>query len=294
MPMSLNLFYRGHVSDCNYSCHYCPFALTRNSAEQRQLDQRDLARFVDWVEHNSSADRPMSILITPYGEALIHPWYRDAVIRLSHLPFVNKIAIQTNLSCHLDWLQACNKPTTALWATYHPEQVRQDKFVNKCATLNRMGIHYSVGVVGMQQHFEQIASLRQRLPKTQYLWINAYKRQADYYSSSDIEFLQAIDPLFKDNLPDYPSLGRSCQAGQGAVLIEGNGDLYRCHFIKTKRGNIFEQPLDSMLRAEACSKTSCHCYIGYIHLDELQLAQKYGERLLERIPIAWHQPSNEL
>lgn len=282
--MSLKILYRGHLSDCNYTCEYCPFSMARNSKEMRDLDKNDLERFVAWVEKNSSAERPFEILITPYGEALIRKWYQEAVIHLSHLPHVNKIAVQTNLSCSAQWLKRCNKQSTALWATYHPEQVTEDKFVEKCATLTRMGIRYSVGVVGTQEHFERITAIRKRLPENVYLWVNAYKRMPDYYSSNDIDFLTAIDSLFQDNLPDYPSLGRSCRTGKDVISIEGNGEVYRCHFIKTRRGNIFEDSLDSMLREEHCSKAICHCHIGYIHLDHLRLYETYADGLLERIP----------
>ncbi|MCH8621213.1 STM4011 family radical SAM protein [Undibacterium sp. TS12] len=285
--MSLKVIYRGHLTDCNYSCEYCPFAKEKNSREMQALDRKDLDRFVAWVEQNSSAARPMEIFITPYGEALVRKWYQEAMIRLSHLPHVSKVAAQTNLAWNTQWLSRCNVQTTALWTTYHPDFVSEDKFAGKCEELRAMQIRHSVGVVGLQQHFAKIASLRQRLPDSTYMWVNAYKREANYYTDQDISFLEGIDHLFRLNLPWYESMGKPCKAGDEIVSIEGNGDLFRCHFIKTRKGNIFTDPLDSMLKKEVCTKATCHCHIGYIHLDHMKSEQVYGSGLLERIPVKY-------
>lgn len=283
--MSLKVIYRGHLTDCNYSCEYCPFAKEKNSRELQALDKKDLDRFVDWVEQNSSAAQPMEVFITPYGEALVRKWYQEAVIRLSHLPHVSKVAAQTNLAWNTQWLSRCNIQTTALWTTYHPDFVTEEKFLSKCQELAALQIRHSVGVVGLKQHFPQITSLRQRLPQDVYMWINAYKRVVDYYSEEEIAFLEDIDYLFSLNLPWYDSMGKDCKAGSEVVSIEGNGDLFRCHFIKTRKGNIFTDPLASMLKKETCSKATCHCHIGYIHLEAMKSHEVYGSGLLERIPV---------
>lgn len=285
--MSLKILYRGHLTDCNYSCEYCPFAKEKNSREMQALDRNDLARFVAWVEANSSAAMPMEIFITPYGEALVRQWYQEAMITLSHLPHVRKVAAQTNLAWNTRWLARCDAKTTALWTTYHPDFVSEDKFIDKCKSLDAMDIRYSVGVVGLREHFAKIASLRQRLSKDIYLWVNAYKREEAYYTDADIAFLEEIDYLFRQNLPWYDSMGKACKAGDEVVSIEGNGDMFRCHFIKTKKGNIFADPLASLLKKELCSKATCHCHIGYIHLDQLKADEIYGDGLLERIPVRY-------
>lgn len=211
--MSLKIIYRGHLTDCNYSCEYCPFAKEKNSKEEQALDKHDLDRFVAWVEQNSRADYPIEVFITPYGEALVRKWYQEAVVRLSHLSHVTKVAAQTNLAWNTQWLARCNPETTALWTTYHPDFVTEDKFVGKCNELTTMHIRHSVGVVGLKQHFPRIASLRQRLPQSTYMWVNAYKREKNYYSDEEISFLENIDYLFRLNLPWYETMGKPCKAG---------------------------------------------------------------------------------
>ena len=77
------ILYRGSLSSCNYSCSYCPFAKTSNTREELRHDAQEVERFVEWVE---STERPIGILFTPWGEAIVHSHYRQAMIRLSHVP----------------------------------------------------------------------------------------------------------------------------------------------------------------------------------------------------------------
>ena len=67
--------------------------------------------FVDWIATNP--EKKFGIMITPWGEAIIHGYYRRAMNRLSHLPNVDRIAIQTNLSCKLGDFEAANKQSLA-------------------------------------------------------------------------------------------------------------------------------------------------------------------------------------
>ncbi len=281
--MSLKIHYRGHLSDCNYSCPYCPFALSRNTPEEQARDARDLARFVAWVQANPA--RQLEILITPYGEALARSWYREAVRELSHLPQVERIAVQTNLSCPVQWLESCNRQRLALWLSYHPDQVTAAKFLGKCQALGAMEIRYSVGVVGLREHFAAIAALRAQLPPEVYLWVNAYKDQPHYYRPTEIAWLTGIDPLFPDNLRDYPSLGQPCRTGSEAILVDGDGRISRCHFIKDELGRLFEDDLDSLLQPRPCTRALCDCHIGYVHMNQLPFYERYGPGLLERIPL---------
>ncbi|MBD2447139.1 STM4011 family radical SAM protein [Nostoc sp. FACHB-152] len=225
-----------------------------------------------------------SILFTPWGEALIHSWYQQALVKLTHLPNVNKAAIQTNLSCQLDWVEECNKDKLALWATFHSEWVSRDRFLAKCLDLDNKNIKFSVGVVGFPKFKTEIAALRQELPSHVYLWINAVKSELSNLSSADREFFQSIDPLYELNTHHYPSFGKSCQAGKTAISVDGDGTMRRCHFIKAPIGNIFNTEWEAALSDQPCTNQTCHCHIGYVNLDYLKMNQVFGSGMLERIP----------
>ncbi len=280
--MNLTILYRGSLINCNYGCEYCPFAKRSQTAAELATDKHELERFVNWIR-----DRPQqqfSIFFTPWGEALIHPHYQQALIKLTQMPHVNKAAIQTNLSCQLDWVEDCNKDKLALWATFHPEWIKRYFFLTKCLELDRRGVRFSAGVVGFPQFKDAIASLRQELPPHIYLWINAVKRELADLSTADRNFFAEVDPLFPLNTHDYPSLGHSCRAGKSVISVDGDGNMRRCHFIKDSIGNIYDRNFESGLFERACTNASCHCHIGYVHLDYLELDKVFGSRILERIP----------
>jgi MoaA/NifB/PqqE/SkfB family radical SAM enzyme len=282
MALKLSILYRGPLASCNYACAYCPFAKRRESAAELAADRRALERFTDWVAVRH-ADR-LAVFFTPWGEALIRRWYQEALIRLTHLPHVEKAAIQTNLSCRLDWVEACDKGRLALWATYHPSEVDRARFVARCRELDRRGVRFSAGVVGLKEHREEIEALRRELPAHVYLWINAYKREPNYYTEDDVRRFEAIDALFPINNRHHPSFGRSCRCGSTVISVDGDGTMRRCHFIKQPIGNLYEADFEKALVEQPCTNETCGCHIGYVHLDELKLYEVFGAGVLERIP----------
>jgi MoaA/NifB/PqqE/SkfB family radical SAM enzyme len=282
MAMKLMLLYRGELSSCNYDCDYCPFAKRVDTREQLLLDQQQVARFVDWVAQQSQLD--LSIFFTPWGEGLIRPWYQQALIKLSQLSQVSKVAIQTNLSCRLDWLDDCDHDSVGLWCTFHPSEVRRERFLEKCQQLISRNIKFSVGMVGTKENFEQIRCLRDALPEQVYFWINAFKDVADYYKPADVEFLNAIDPLFHLNTHFYPSFDQECHTGDSVISVDGQGTIRRCHFIQQPLGNIYEENWLGILGPSKCTNATCECHIGYVHLKQLDLYSIFADGLAERVP----------
>src|SRR5262249_33469596 len=160
----------------------CPFAKTRNTREELREDAAKLERFVGWVEGRRES---IGVLFTPWGEALHHRAYQQAITRLSHFPNVRKVAIQTNLSAELEWLSQTRRERVALWTTYQPTQVTRRRFREQSARLDALGVAHSVGVVGLREHFEEIEALRRELDARTYLWVNAYKREPGYYTAGE-------------------------------------------------------------------------------------------------------------
>jgi hypothetical protein len=203
---------------------------------------------------------------------------------LTRLPNIEKVAIQTNLSCRLDWVEECDKSKLALWTTFHPSQVRRSRFVARCLELHARSVRFSVGVVALREHLAEIAALRSDLPPEVYLWLNAYKRRPDYYDQETLRFLTGIDPLFPINTRSHPSFGKACRAGHSAISVDGDGDVRRCHFIREPIANIYRPGFEEALRERPCSNATCGCHIGYVHLDELGLYRVFEDGVLERIP----------
>ncbi|MBV9122173.1 MAG: radical SAM protein [Planctomycetes bacterium] len=280
--MNLAILYRGPLSSCNYGCAYCPFAKHRETSAELAEDRRALERFVAWVAGRRE-DR-ISVLFTPWGEALIRRWYQEALAQLSQLPQVQRASIQTNLSCRLDWLDGCDLTRLGLWTTFHPSEVARGRFVARCRELDRRGVRFSVGVVGLKEHAEEITALRRELPAHIYLWINAYKRRPDYYQDEDLRRFEAIDPLFPINNQYHASRGQSCRCGTSVITVDGAGTIRRCHFIRAPLGNLYESGWEKVLGDRPCTNATCGCHIGYVHLDSLRLYEVFGSGVLERVP----------
>ncbi|PRQ06809.1 STM4011 family radical SAM protein [Enhygromyxa salina] len=280
----LHINWRGPLSSCNYDCDYCPFAKQVSSRAELQQDAADLARFVAWCRDVNRHRRRLSILFTPWGEALIRSYYARALVELSNMDHVAAVAIQTNLSSQLDALAQAERGTLGLWTTFHPSETSVDAFVARCATLDALAIRYSVGVVGLREHFGLIEQLRARLRGDVYLWINAYKSAGPgYYQAGEHERLAAIDPLFATNAVRQPSLAASCAAGRESLFVRGDGRVSRCHFVDQSLGNLYVDALDAMLGDRPCPQSSCGCFIGYVQLDRLGLRSRFGDGLAARM-----------
>lgn len=283
--MDLTILYRGPLSSCNYGCGYCPFAKREESHAELEGDRRALERFGQWVAGETGVR--IGVLFTPWGEALIRTWYQKTIARLSHSPNVRRVAIQTNLSCRLDWLSDCDLSCLALWTTYHPGETTRLAFMERCEELLDGGVRFSAGVVGLREHLGEIEALREALPPSVYVWVNAYKDRPDYYSDDEVARIEAVDPYFRTNLSSHPSQGHACRTGQEAISVDGEGTIRRCHFVREPIGNIYDPQWREALCRRPCPNETCGCHIGYVHLPELRQYERYGEGLLERIPDAW-------
>lgn len=281
-PGSLSFLYRGTLSSCNYACAYCPFAKKQDSRAVLARDAREVARFTAWVAQQT---RAISVLFTPWGEALVRRHYRSAMQALAALPHVRQVALQTNLAGPLNWLDGMDgREKIGLWCTYHPDQTTIARFVERCARLDAMGVRYSVGVVALHAHYDAIQALRAALPEHVYLWLNAYDRRGPgYYSAEDLEWLDAIDPWFAQSRRPVPSRGKGCYAGETALSVDGDGELTRCHFLPERLGNLYEDDLASMLQERSCPRFKCDCYIGYAQRKDLPFQAVFGNGVLARI-----------
>jgi MoaA/NifB/PqqE/SkfB family radical SAM enzyme len=283
--MNLSILYRGPLSSCNYACGYCPFAKRAETPAELARDRACLDRFVGWV--GGRTGDAIGVLFTPWGEALVRRWYQDALAALTRMPHVRKAAVQTNLSGRLDWADGCDRSKLALWCTYHPGETTRERFLAKCRELLARGVRFSVGVVGLTEHLAEIEAVRAALPADVHLWVNAYKREPDYYPAEAVEALTRVDPLFPVNNRRHPSRGEACRAGESVIAVDGDGTVRRCHFVREPIGNLYAADFERCLRPRPCPNEACGCHIGYVHLDRLALYPRFGDGVLERIPVGY-------
>lgn len=281
--MSLSILWRGPLSSCNYDCAYCPFGKTEASRAELEADAAALARFLAWTEAYGG---PLSVFFTPWGEGLIHAHVQRAIARLSHLPGLGQVAIQTNLSARLDFLGQARAERVGLWSTFHPDHVRRERFVAQVRTARAAGATVSAGVVGMPRFVAEIEALRQELPPEVYLWVNAVRGQT--YSDALVARISAVDPLFPVNLRrPYASEGRPCRAGESVIAVDGEGQVRRCNFLPEVIGNLYAPDFADALRPRLCPARTCGCHVGYVHLPHLHLYEVFGADVLSRAWGGW-------
>lgn len=295
--MSLLVLFRSRLEWCNYTCSYCPWNanVTRVPREEFVADERRVRAIVARV---AELARPVEFFITPKAEYLVLPYWREAVATLTHLPHVQRVTVQTNLSFDLEaFLTTVDVSKLALWTTFHPTEVPAhalDELRERWLDLHRHGIPFSVGLVGTRANLPHLEALRSWLPPDVYVWVNAYKREADYYQADDLARIRAVDPLFDLNNQHYPSLGRPCTAGQRAVYLDDQGDLRRCFFVGRVLGNLYRDGWTTLPSPEACPNATCHCYVGHLHVPDLDFRAIYGRDLAVRVPQGWQHGRYEM
>ncbi|WP_435591196.1 STM4011 family radical SAM protein [Nocardia sp. bgisy118] len=285
--VDLSILYRGPLASCDYDCPYCPFAKRRDSTAQLRADRAALERFTAWA-CAQTGDR-LSILFTPWGEGLVRSWYRRAMIELSHQPHIDRVAIQTNLSCRTEWLADADLGTVALWCTYHPGQTPYDRFLDKTIRIARAGVRFSVGIVGLPEHLEHARRLRADLPEHVYLWVNA--AEGHTYTDAAAADWTALDPLFPFSRNPHHSAGLPCRTGSSVISVNGDGDVRRCHFVPDTLGNLYDGSYRAALAPRPCPRTECDCHIGYVHLETVPLYEVFAGGVLERIPTVESRPN---
>ncbi|MFI6335129.1 STM4011 family radical SAM protein [Streptomyces sp. NPDC050535] len=278
--MDLTILYRGQLASCDYDCPYCPFAKRRDTTAELRTDRAALERFTTWAGEQHE-DR-LSVLFTPWGEGLVRSWYRRALVELSHRPHVQRVAIQTNLSCRTDWLEEADRDTVALWCTYHPGQTPHERFLDKTRQLTALGVRFSVGVVGLPDHLEPALKLRAELPEQVYLWVNA--AEGHTYTDEQAAEWTALDPLFPFSRHPHRSAGLPCRTGESVISVDGDGTVRRCHFVRSELGSLYDGSYRAALAPRPCPLTECDCHIGYVHLETLPLYDVFAGGVLERVP----------
>jgi hypothetical protein len=288
MSSALGILWRGPLDSCNYGCGYCPFAKRAPSRRVLDADREALARFVTWVR--SATAWRLQLLFTPYGEALIWPWYQEALVALSRLPHIEQVTIQTNASGPMAFLERADRERLSLWISWHPSEIARADMVAKVTALHAAGTRLSVGLVAAPARIDDAEALRAELPPEVPMWLNAQKPGVRF-SDADRDRLLAIDPAFELEVRRHQTRGRPCNTGEDVISVDGDGTVRRCHFVDEVLGNLYSDALETLLRPRVCPRATCECFIGYVNVPALGMREQYGaEHFLARMRSAADAP----
>ena len=279
------IYYRGKLNSCNYTCSYCPFGKKSHLTATTQ-DEQAWNRFITAIEQWQGG--PLQLFIIPYGEALIHRYYRKGIIHLAALPQVAGISCQTNLSFSADeWLDEFSATPTLIskikiWASFHPEMTSVESFVRRLHTLYNAGIQVCAGAVGNPMAKSVLGDLRNALLPDIYLFINAMQGLKSPLSIEDIRFFTQLDNLFEYDLKNASAQWTICSGGRSSCFIDWKGDIFACPRSQVKIGNFYQNQMLAPLLP--CRRKVCDCYIAFSNLTNHPLHRIMGAGAFWRIP----------
>lgn len=280
-----HIYFRGSLKSCNYSCYYCPFAKHKMTADELKQDREALQAFYQALKEEKNAS--LSIMITPYGEGMIHDYYQEVMIELAALPQVKAVGIQTNLSFSVEsWLDKMREAKSdfskfRIWGSYHPSMVSPEAFASKANKLHRF-MPISVGMVAVPEDLEAIGQLKKRLLPDIYLWLNGQSRRKSHYTGAQKALLKRIDPFFDYEINHIGPKSADCAAGKKSFLIEAGGKTYPCHMVNECIGKYGLQ--ESNAKAFQCKRHFCDCFLSYSQLALKDFENFFGEDRRFRIP----------
>lgn len=231
------------------------------------MDAAALQRFVDAV-CCKYAQTPLTILIIPYGEALIHSYYWKALAKLTSCDHILAVGCQTNLSFSIETMLqhfthngGC-KEKLRLWCTFHGSMTSEEAFAAQCHSLKNQRIAFSAGAVGDPSQLEAMVRLRKLLPDSVYLWINRMDGLKRAYTAEEQQIFTAIDPYFPLELEEPPADMRKCTGGRQSLFVRGDGSCYSCNLSRRRLGNFYEDDWQGQWTHMGCSVKRCHCHLS--------------------------------
>lgn len=277
------IYYRGLLRSCNYTCSYCPFG-RKSPSGPTSRDEQTWRRFVAAMAAWRS---PVRLFLIPYGEALVHAYYREGIAQLSTLPHVRGVGCQTNLSYPAQaWLEELRQSGVEvgkihLWASFHPEMTSVRRFVDQLHRLHEAGLQVCAGAVGKPDHLALLQELRDSLSPDIYLFVNAMQGLKRGYTAEETLAFSRIDNLFAYDVQNAAADWEHCMGRSESCFVDGWGNVRACPRSRTVLGNLYG---GLSLEEVPCTNRRCDCYIAFSNLIRHPLRQVMGEGMLWRTP----------
>lgn len=259
---------------CNLKCSYCI-----NNFEQRLLKSRTISG-KDWVEGlNRIISREDLPITLQGGEPSLHP---DFLYIINNLKGKLNIDILTNLQFDVEEFIKRIRPDrikreapyASIRVSYHPEQMDLDETIKK--TLRMLEAGFSIGIWGViRPTYEKI--ILEAQSRCQKLGIDfRIKEFLGKYNGSlygTYKYAGACDKEFR----------KKVQCRTTELLIDNQGDIFRCHADLYKGINKIGNILDSDFQVE--DKFRVCSNFGYCNPCDIKVKtnrfQQYGHTSVE-------------
>lgn len=218
---------------------------------------------------------PVSVLLAPHGEGLIHPHYRHGLSRLSRCAQVARVSCQTNLSMDAKQLlddfsiHHADFSRVSLWATFHPSMADLNGFLEKIHLLSR---HFplSVGAVADPENLSVLRQLKDGLPGNTHFWLNAMDGRKRPYTDLEEQECSALDPFWNLERGRFSAQFSHCSGGRQSIFVQADGTIHPCNRSPIRLGNLYETDLKQMKTpGPGTCRGRCDCFLAYSFRKDL-------------------------
>ena len=189
---------------------------------------------------------------------------------LSHLPHVDRVAIQTNLAGRLDWLAEADPAPLALWATYHPARSTARPLPRpRAATWPSRGVRFSVGVVGLPEHLAEAGRCAPTLPARR-LPVGQRRRGPALRRGRGRRPGPRSTRCSRYSAARTQSPAVPCRAGETVDLgATATAPCAAATSSASRSATSTTAPTAPRCARGRARNAVCDCHIGYVHLERL-------------------------
>jgi len=273
--------------ECNYKCSYCIFW-------KEHKERYPFREINEWKKIWDGIFEKYGCchIRLSGGEPFIYPHFLELIAMLSKKHTVD---ITTNLSFDADsFMKYVPSGGVTLSASFHPEFIDIDKFLDKVVFLNEKGFPASVSFVAYPPHLKDLEKYKSAAGKRKIFnqtgilfkvipFIGKFedkKYPEDYdagqkrlleevATNTEIESQKELNVQWLDQGENEKSKqDKICRMGQMYAKILPNGDVTRCcHHESGKLGSIFDKDFRLLDEPAPCKIQSCPCWkpmiVGY-------------------------------
>lgn len=234
-----------------------------------------------------------ALLVAPYGEALVHPWYWEGLALASSLDGMDAVGAQTNLGFAVKQMAGRFADAGGVFeklklvAAFHPQMATVQEFSQRVRQLQELGVTVSAGAVGAPENIGLVRQLQKALPEGVHLWINKMDGLRRAYTEDEKKAFAEIDPyVFREWMPPAADVSKC----QGRIFVEADGRLRTCPL-----GPVLGQGWQDICRESqnrrppgvpqpVCRRSVCTCHLAYSGRDDFMNQVLFGPYPLFRIP----------
>lgn len=257
---------------CNLDCEYCFGKITDASVKVHSIKIDELIETLD------KTDKTFRISFTG-GEPTLIPNFVEACKAITEKHY---ISFNSNLiSNSLNYFSKSINPKRVLHihASFHYDELINknllDRFIQNFNFLKGMGFNIYSEVVAYPNIINKLDAIN-KIAKNNLISLTFAPFYGNYegknypesYSNLELKFFG----ISSADISCFSQKGEICNAGYNVAVVFSNGNVYPCHQIKTKIGNIYEG-IEFNKDLVKCPAKKCGCPLN--KYDEYLFKQTY-------------------